>query len=196
MKQDPRILPYLDMPIQHINDRLLKSMRRMTSKKDIIHIIEHLRKEVPDVVIRTSLIVGFPGETEEDFEELVQFIQDHPLDNVGIFKFSREEGSAAYDYPDQLDEKIKERRYKKLVATQASVLKKWSKKWMGKKLPVMIEGYHPESQYLARGRFYGQCPEIDGIVILNDFAKVDAFGKIYQVEITDVAGYDLIGKVI
>ena len=196
IKQDKRILPYLDMPIQHINDRILKSMRRMTSRNDIIHIISHLRKEIPDVVIRTSLIVGFPGETDEDFEELVQFVQEHPLDNVGIFKFSREVGSAAYDYPDQVDEKVKQKRYQRLVSVQAAVLKKWTKKWVGKTIPVMVEGYHPESQYLARGRFYGQCPEIDGMVILNDFAKVDAFGKIYQVEITDVAGYDLIGRVI
>lgn len=196
MKQDSRIVPYLDMPIQHINDRMLKSMRRMTSKAQIIDIIQKLRREVPDVVIRTSLIVGFPGETDEEFEELTTFIQEHPLDNVGIFKFSREEGSAAYDFPDQINEKTKQKRYKRLVAAQQSALKKWTKKWLGRKLDVIVEGYHPESQYLARGRFYGQCPEIDGMVILNDFTKVDSFGKIYTVEITDVAGYDLIGKVL
>lgn len=196
MKKDRRILPYLDMPIQHINDRILKSMRRLTSRKDILHIIEHLRQEIPDMVLRTSLIVGFPGETESDFEELVQFVQDYPLDNVGIFKFSREQGSAAYDYPDQIPEHIKQKRYKRLVAAQQSSLKKWNQKWIGRTLPVIVEGYHPESPLLARGRFHGQCPEIDGMVILNDFRKVDTFGKIYDVKITDISGYDLIGHVL
>jgi len=195
MKQDRRICPYLDMPIQHINNTMLKSMRRMTSREDIIATITKLRKEVPGVVIRTSLIVGFPGETEEQFEELAQFIQDYPLDNIGIFKFSREPGSHAYDLPDQVPEEVKEDRYHRLMKIQRKVVKKLNKHWIGKTLRVVVEGYHPESQLLMRGRFYGQCPEIDGIVIINDGRKVKAFGKEYEVEITDIADYDLIGKV-
>jgi len=196
MKSDKRICPYLDMPIQHINNTILKSMRRATSREDIISTISKLRREVPDVVIRTSLIVGFPGETEEQFEELATFIQEHPLDNIGIFKYSREEGSHAYDLPDQITEAVKNKRYHRLMKLQQKVLKKLNAKWIGKQIPVVVEGYHPETKLLMRGRHYGQCPEIDGQVIINDGRAVKAFGKIYTVEITDVADYDLIGGVV
>lgn len=196
MKSDKRICPYLDMPIQHINNQVLKAMHRATSKEDIIRTITQLRKEIPEVVIRTSLIVGFPGETDEQFEELVQFIQDHPLDNVGIFKFSREPGSRAYDLPNQISEEIKEERYHRLMQVQKKVVKKQLKKMVGKKLPVFIEGYHPETNLLMLGRHYGQCPDIDGQVIINDARKVKGFGQLHTVEITDVADYDLIGRVI
>jgi ribosomal protein S12 methylthiotransferase len=196
MKSDPRICPYLDMPIQHINNQMLKSMRRLTSKEDIISIISKLRKEIPNIVIRTSLIVGYPGETEEQFEELAQFIQDHPLDNVGIFKFSREPGSHAYDLPDQISEEIKSQRYHRLMQIQKKVVKKNGKKLIGKRLPVVVEGYHPESNLLMVGRHYGQCPDIDGQVIINDGRKVKSFGQIYTVEITDLAEYDLVGRVV
>lgn len=196
MKSDPRICPYLDMPIQHINDAMLKSMHRATSRKQILDTITSLRLSIPDITIRTSLIVGFPGETEEQFEELASFLQSTPLDNVGIFKFSREEGSYAYDLPDQIDEAIKEKRYQRLMKIQMKSVKKTNTKFIGKILPVVVEGYHPESNLLMRGRHRGQCPEIDGQVIINDGRKVKAFGKIYQVEISDVADYDLIGKVL
>lgn len=196
IKQDKRICPYLDMPIQHVNNDVLKAMRRATSKEDIIRIITKLRQEIPDIVIRTSLIVGFPGETEEQFEELVQFVQEHPLDNIGIFKFSREPGSPAYDLPDQIPEEIKTKRYNKLMQIQKKIVAKRNKAWIGKVIPVVVEGFHPESNLLMRGRHLGQCPEIDGQVIINDGRKVTGFGQIYSVEITDVADYDLVGAVI
>lgn len=196
IKSDKRICTYLDMPIQHINNGMLKSMRRATSREDIINTITKLRQEMPDVVIRTSLIVGFPGETEEQFEELASFIQTHPLDNIGIFKFSREPGSHAYDLPDQIPEEIKNKRYHKLMKLQKKVVNKLNKKWIGKHLQVVVEGYHPESKLLMCGRFFGQCPEIDGQIIINDGRKVTEFGKIYTVEITDASDYDLVGRVI
>lgn len=196
MKSDTRICPYLDMPIQHVNNQILKSMRRMTSKEDIIRTIQTLRQEIPAIVIRTSLIVGFPGETDEQFEELVQFIQEYPLDNVGIFKFSREPGSHAYDLPDQVSEEVKTKRYHRLMQVQKKMVKKHNKKMVGKKLPVVVEGYHPESNLLMVGRHHGQCPEIDSQVLINDGRKVKAFGQIYTVEITDFADYDLIGRVL
>lgn len=196
MKSDQRICHYLDMPIQHINNQVLKSMHRATSKEDIIAIITKLRKEIPDVVIRTSLIVGFPGETEEQFEELVQFIQDYPLDNVGIFKFSREPGSHAYSLPDQISDEVKTQRYHRLMQVQKKVVKKQLKKMIGKKLPVFVEGYHPESNLLMVGRTYGQCPDIDGQVIINDGRKVKGFGQLHTIEITDISDYDLIGRVL
>lgn len=196
MKNDRRLCPYLDMPIQHINDQVLKQMRRLTSKEEILTILTKLRREIPDITIRTSLIVGFPGETEEQFEELVQFVQDYPLNNVGIFKFSREPGSHADTLPNQVPETIKEKRYHRLMRVQKKVVKKLLKKMIGKKLPVFIEGYHPESPLLMVGRYQGQCPDIDGQVIINDGRKVHAFGQLYSVEITDMTDYDLIGHVI
>lgn len=196
IKKEPRIFPYLDMPIQHVSDKMLRAMRRATSKADIIDIITKLRKELPEVVIRTSLMVGFPGETDEDFEELVSFIQEHPLDNIGIFKFSREPGSHAYDLEDQIPEKIKEARYRKLMKLQKKIVQKRNASLVGKILDVVVEGYHPESQLLFRGRYYGQCPEIDGQIIINDGRKITGFGQWQKVEITDVADYDLVGRVI
>lgn len=196
MKSDKRICRYLDMPIQHINDEMLKSMHRATSRADIIATIEKLRKEMPDIVIRTSLIVGFPGETEQQFKELETFIQKYPLDNIGIFKFSREPGSRAYDLPDQVPEEVKEERYHRLMKIQKKTVAKLNKKWIGKVIPVMLEGYHPETKLLMRGRSYGQCPEIDGQILINDARHAKAFGKIHSVEITDVSEYDLIGTVL
>jgi ribosomal protein S12 methylthiotransferase len=196
MKSDKRICPYLDMPIQHINNNMLKAMHRATSREDIVNTITKLRNEIPDVIIRTSLIVGFPGETEEQFEELVAFVQEHPLDNIGVFKFSREPDSYAYNLPDQIPEDVKEARYHRLMKAQKKALKKLNKKWIGKRIPVVVEGYHPETKLLMRGRHYGQCPDIDGEVIINDGRLVKEFGLRYEVEITDVADYDLVGAVV
>ncbi|MBX9922561.1 MAG: 30S ribosomal protein S12 methylthiotransferase RimO, partial [Rhabdochlamydiaceae bacterium] len=196
LAKDPRICRYLDMPIQHIHDDMLKAMRRKTSKEQIMSILSKLRSRLPDIVIRTSLMVGFPGETEEHFEELLQFVKEAKLDNVGIFKYSLEKESPSAELPDHISEEVKERRYQKLAKAQLEVVRKNSRKWVGKKLSVLVEGYHPDSPFLMRGRHYGQCPEIDGQVIINDGRKVTAFGQFYQVEITESADYDLIGKVL
>lgn len=196
MKSDSRICPYLDMPIQHINNRILKAMRRMTSREDIIGTLSKLRQEIPDISIRTSLIVGFPGETEEEFDELCEFVRTTPLDNIGIFKFSREPGSPAFDMEGQIDERVKEQRWDKLMQIQQKVLKKMNRKWLGKTIPVVVEGYHPESNLLMVGRHRGQCPEIDGQVIINDARKVKELGKVYQAEITDAHAYDLVARIL
>ena len=196
IKSDPRICPYLDMPIQHINDTILKAMRRKTSRKQIIQTIETLRKRVPGIVIRTSLMVGFPGESEEQFEELVEFVRNYPLDNVGIFKYSSEEESSSAKLPNPVSEQLKQERFERLAAVQMQNVKQRNQAYIGKRLQVIVEGYHPDSPYLMRGRFYGQCPEIDGQIIINDGRKVKEFGAFYEVEITDIADYDLIGKVV
>lgn len=196
MKSDARICPYLDMPIQHINNEMLKAMHRTTSREEIVHIIETLRKEIPGVVIRTSLMVGFPGETEEQFEEMVEFIQKTPLDNVGIFKFSLEKEAYAAKLPNQISEEVKEARFKKLAEVQFNVVQERNKKWIGKKVEAIVEGFHPSSEFLLRARTKGQCPEIDGQIIINDARHVKSFGKLYEIEITDVADYDLIGAAL
>ncbi|MFV0340717.1 MAG: 30S ribosomal protein S12 methylthiotransferase RimO [Parachlamydiaceae bacterium] len=196
MQSDARICPYLDMPIQHVNDQVLKSMHRATSKDEITTTLTALRKAIPEISIRTSLIVGFPGETEDQFEELCQFLKEYPLDNVGIFKFSREPGSHAYDLPQQIAEEVKEDRWNRLMQIQKKQVQKLNKKMVGKTLDVVIEGYHPETKLLMVGRHRGQCPDIDGQVIINDARGVTGFGQIHKVKITDVADYDLIGSVV
>lgn len=196
IKNDNRILKYLDMPLQHINDQILKSMRRKTNKEQIILTITKLRREIPDIVIRTSLMVGFPGETDEQFEELCQFVKEHPLDNIGVFKFSSEEGAHAATLPHHISEEVKEKRFNRLMQLQQKAVKKLNQRWIGRTLPVIVEGYHPETNLLMVGRFHGQCPEIDGQVIINDSRAVTAFGKEYFVEITEIAGYDLVGRAL
>jgi len=196
IKSDPRICPYLDMPIQHISDTMLKAMHRTTSKEQIVSTIQKLRREVPGVVIRTSLMVGFPGETEEQFQELVQFVQKYPLDNVGIFKFSLEKEAYAAKLPHQIPDEVKQDRFDRLAAAQQKMVRKRSEQMVGQKVKAIVEGFHPESEMLLRARYSGQCPEIDGQIIINDGRKVTAFGKVYEVEITDAAGYDLIGRVL
>lgn len=196
MASDPRICPYLDMPIQHVNDTILKSMKRATNRERIVNTIAKLRRAVPDMSIRTSLIVGFPGETEEQFQELVQFIQDHPLDNIGVFKYSREPGTPAAEMPDQIDDATKERRRQQLMEIQQRIVLERNAKMVGRILDVVIDDYHPESKLLMVGRHAGQCPEIDSQILINDARKVTGFGQRYRVEITDVADYDLIGRVL
>lgn len=196
MKSDPRICPYLDMPIQHINDQMLKAMHRATSKEQILSILEKLRQEIPDVSIRTSLMVGFPGETEEQFQELVDFVQTARLDHVGIFKFSLEKEAYAAKLEPQIPEEVKQERFAKLASAQMKAVRKRGRAMIGRKVEAIVEGFHPDSELLLRARHSGQCPEIDGQIIINDGRKVKAFGRLYEVEITDVADYDLIGRVL
>lgn len=196
MKSDPRICPYLDMPIQHINDGMLKAMHRTTSKGQILATIETLRREIPNVAIRTSLMVGFPGETEAEFEELLSFVQKVPLDHVGVFQFSLEKEAYAAKLARQIPEEVKRDRFERLSLAQMKMVRKANKTKVGSTLRAIIEGFHPESKLLLRARHSGQCPEIDGQIIINDSKGVDAFAKLYDVEITGTSDYDLIGRVI
>jgi ribosomal protein S12 methylthiotransferase len=196
MKSDPRICPYLDMPIQHINDEVLKRMHRTTSREQIVGTIERLRREIPDVAVRTSLMVGFPGETEEQFEELLEFVQKTPLDHVGVFQFSLEKEAYAAKLDGQISEEVKQERFERLTEALLKVTSKRNKKMVGRTVRAIVEGYHPESKLLLTARHSGQCPEIDGQIIINDASGVDAFGKLYDVAITSAADYDLIGKVV
>jgi ribosomal protein S12 methylthiotransferase len=196
ISSDRRICPYIDMPIQHVNDQILKSMHRATNKQKIISIIENLRKKIPNIVIRTSLMVGYPGETEEQFLELCEFVKSFQLDHVGVFAYSKEDNTRAAKLAGQISQEIKEKRKKILTDLQFSVCEKKNRLTIGQKIAVFIEGYHPESDLLMVGRSYAQSPEIDNQVIINNTQSVDSFYEPYFVEITDVAGYDLVGKVL
>ncbi|MBM3196201.1 MAG: 30S ribosomal protein S12 methylthiotransferase RimO [Chlamydiae bacterium] len=196
IQSDRRVLPYLDMPIQHINDRLLKLMFRKTSKEDILSTIQKLREKIPHIVIRTSLMVGFPSETDAEFLELIDFVEKTKLDNVGVFSYSREELSYSHQLEGHMDESIKQSRWDRLMQVQQKATRKRFKSYVGKTLTVIVDGVHPEVDHLFIGRFYGQCPEIDGCVIINGgFEHVKA-GTFVEVKITDSLDYDLVGQAI
>ncbi|WP_213357702.1 30S ribosomal protein S12 methylthiotransferase RimO [Chlamydiifrater phoenicopteri] len=196
MKEDSRLLPYLDMPIQHINDRILKAMFRKTSGAEIRHTLKRLREQVPLVKIRSSIIVGFPGETEEEFCELVDFVKEGLIDNLGIFTYSQEEGSHAAKLESQISNREKSRRLSVLSKIQQKIVEKKNLSYVGKKMIAVVDGYHPDSSLLLAARFYGQAPEIDGCIVINDARKVSNLGEWYEVEITGVIGYDLVGRVV
>ena len=187
----PRVLPYIDMPLQHASDRMLKIMKRGHGIDRQKRCVEKLREKVPNAVMRSAFIVGHPGETEEDFEELVEFTQWAELDRLGVFQYSAEEGTSAGDMTDDVPAKTKRARAKKLMAVQRPISRKKTKALIGQELEVLVEGASSESEFLLEGRWWGQAPEIDGKVVLtNGEAKA---GEIRKVRITDAAEHDLVG---
>ncbi len=195
MKKEQRLCRYLDMPIQHVSDPLLKAMRRKTNKEHLVTTIRRLRAELPDIVLRTSLMVGFPGETEAQFEELCTFVETEGFDYLGIFSYSRERLSSSYNYVDQVDEETKQRRHETLALVQQKSMVKRFSRFIGQKVKAIVESPHPDSPHLARARFYGQCPDIDGEMIINDVRKISRYGAFYEVKISDMVGYDLVGQI-
>jgi len=197
--REPKIVKYLDMPIQHTNDRVLASMNRRLTKSKLFDLVEKLRAKIPGVVFRTSLIVGFPGETEEEFQELCRDIESLKLDHVGVFRFSKEEGTKAAEMDGQIHPNVKRRRAKVLT----EILQKQSlgrnEKLVGQRLPLMIEGQSEESELLLQGRISTQAQEIDGHVLINDISEdlgdLKA-GDLVEVEITEAMPHDLVGRVI
>ena len=184
------------MPIQHINNELLKKMHRKTHGGHIRETLERLRSQMPHVVIRTSLIVGFPGETEAHFQELCTFVQEAKLHNMGIFPYSKEEGSFAACLPQHLPESVKMARVQHLAQMQQEVVLAHNRALVGQTVRVLVDGYHPDSDLLLQSRFYGQCPEVDGVTILNEWDTIESAGQFADVQITDVSGYDLVGRAL
>lgn len=195
-QKDPRLCPYVDMPIQHINSEVLKRMHRKTSRSDIEETLKKLKSAVPGIVIRTSLMVGFPGESDEQFRELVDFVEKGSLDNIGIFQYSKEEASYSANLDGHLSEQVKQKRFEKLAKVQKKIMTKKMRSHIGKKYQVLIEGFHPESEDLLVGRFYGQAPDVDGSVIINGGKLTHGFGTFYEVKISDAIEYDLVGKIV
>jgi ribosomal protein S12 methylthiotransferase len=196
MASDERICPYIDMPLQHINDTILKKMQRSTTKAQIYSCIEKLRNKIPTIAIRTSLIVGFPQETDEEFRQLKAFLQDVKLDQVGIFPYSREEGTKAYLMPGQIDDKTKQMRVQELAFLQQRIVEKNNKKLIGKKIDVLVDGFHPDSDLLIQAHSQKQAPQIDSCFIINDPSAVSEFGKVYSVQVNSVLGYDLLCEIL
>ena len=194
MKNEPKICKYFDVPIQHISDEILQKMARAKSGDYIRSILGRIRGAIPDAVIRTTVIVGFPGETEEQFEELKDFIEEFKFDYVGVFKYSREEDTVAYSLPNQVPEEIKEKRWAELTNLQADIAERKNEQFIGQEVEVMIDGVSSESEYMLEGRTRGQALEIDGKVLTNDgTAKA---GDIVKVKIEQNFQYDFIGPII
>ena len=188
---NPKVMKYLDLPIQHISNNILKMMARKTNKETIIGKIDLLRKKVPGIALRTSLIVGFPGETEEDFNELCSFLKDYKLDNVGVFTYSQEEGTAAAKLPNQIDEDVKIKRKETLMNIQRGIVRDLNKLKIGNIYDTIIDGSTGE-YYI--GRNYEMAPEIDGLIYVTK-KKTLKKGDIIKVKITNVMEYDLVGDV-
>lgn len=185
---------YLDLPIQHASDAILKRMGRRTDKARLIEVIDHLRERIPDICIRTTLITGFPGETEDQHEELMQFVNDMEFDRLGVFKYSQEEDTPAASFPDQVDEEVKETRYEALMELQQEVVFDINEDIVGQEMWVMIEGkVEYEDAYVART--YRDAPDIDGYIFVNADCELMS-GDFVRVKVTGAAEYDLIGEMI
>jgi len=194
IKNEPKVCHYLDMPIQHASDNILKRMGRRTSKQELTDIVAKLRSEIPDIALRTTLITGFPGETDVDHEEVMQFIDECEFDRLGVFTYSREEDTVAAQMPDQIDEAIKEKYRDELMQLQQEISADRSAAMIGRTVRVMIEGFIPEDNTYV-GRSYKDAPNVDGLVFVECDRELMS-GDFIDVKITGSTEYDLIGTIV
>jgi ribosomal protein S12 methylthiotransferase len=192
IRDNPRVCKYIDMPLQHINDRILKLMNRDTSRKDIFKLIARIRKTIPDVALRTCFIVGFPSETDKEFQELLEFIREMRFERLGAFAFSREEGTRAYDLGNQISAKVREERFSGIMSLQQEISVQVNQKFMGRSMDVLVEEKKDDC-YLGRSQY--DAPEVDGQVYIRAKTKLKP-GEFVRVRITDTLEYDLAGEVI
>ncbi len=188
---NPKVCKYIDIPFQHSSKKILRLMKRKGSAEEYLSLLKQMREYLPDVAVRTSLMVGFPGETDDDFEELLAFVKAARLDYLGVFEYSAEEGTKASGLPFQILNEVKRERYHQLVALQDSITLEKNKSYKGKKMKVLVESREDGGLFLGRNQY--QAPEIDGIVYLNK--KNLKIGEFVSAKITGVDGYDLIGEV-
>ncbi|MCW5961381.1 MAG: 30S ribosomal protein S12 methylthiotransferase RimO [Pyrinomonadaceae bacterium] len=193
-----KAVKYLDMPLQHGSRNVLKLMKRGGTRQSLEKLIKRVREKVPGITIRTTFITGFPGETEEDFEELMAFVRNCEFDNVGVFTYSDEEGTPAFDLPNKVDAKTAKQRRARLMKEQAKISKRKNKAKVGKTFKVLFEGLSQESDLLFQGRMEGQAQEIDGYILINDMPENfdPKRGEIYDVRISEAHNYDLIGEIV
>jgi ribosomal protein S12 methylthiotransferase len=194
IRDEPKVCKYLDIPIQHISDPILQAMKRRSTEQQIRDLIDTLRREIPGIALRTSLIVGFPGETLDDFSKLMQFVEQARFDRLGVFCFSKEEGTPAAEMVEQVSERVKRERYRKLMRVQARLSFRHNRTLIGTTEQVIVEGYSEETELLLKGRSSRQAPDIDGqVYITSGTANV---GDIVTLTITDSSDYDLIGEMV
>ncbi len=194
IRDNPRVLKYIDMPLQHISDRMLRAMNRHGDAAMIRERIAKLRREIPGLVLRTTFITGFPGETEEDFEELCEFVKTTRFDRLGVFPYSREEGTPAADFEDQIDEQVKQDRADIIMDLQARISSENNDRMIGKTVRVLVEDFDPVSE-MHFGRSYADAPEIDGKIYFRAARRIVP-GHLVDVKIEEALDYDLCGKAI
>ncbi len=192
--QHPKICKYLDIPVQHASDDLLKSMNRGVTREDLRRTFARLRERVPGIAIRTSVMVGFPGETEEQFQDLKDFVDEQAFEHLGCFTYSQEEGTVAGRMPNQVEDEVKTRRQGEIMELQKEISRDHLQDFVGQILPVLVKGLSEESELLAEGRLSIQAPEVDGVVYINEGQFKP--GTIQLVEITDAHDYDLVGRIV
>lgn len=191
---EPKVAKYIDIPLQHASEAVLKRMKRPTGKGNLMGLIERMREKVPCVALRTSFIVGFPGETETDFEALLEFVARAQFENVGVFSYSDEEGTSSHALDGRVPARTKESRRRRVMALQKRIATAKNRARVGERAEVLVEGSHPDSDWLLRGRLSTQAPEIDGSVIINDGSA--AAGDFVTCQITESHPYDLVGRIV
>lgn len=194
MKSENRILPYMDVPFQHVSDAVLQKMHRRYGYNDLVQFVEKVRQAVPDIALRSTMMVGFPGETEDDVRKLEYFLQEYRLDHVGVFSYTNEEGALSEFYENQVPEELKEERRNRILSLQAEISEEILQKYVGRTIPVLVEGLSRETDLLLEGRTIYQAPDIDGCVLINDGHANP--GDIVQVLITEAQTYDLVGGIV
>lgn len=194
LASQPKIVKYLDMPLQHSSDRLLRTMRRGRDSAFLRGLMNRLRASVPGIALRTSLIVGLPGETENDFEELLRFVEEQRFERLGVFEYSREEGTAAAEFDHQVPEQTKRERFHRIMELQRTISGDHQQALIGRRLEVLVEGRSEETEHLLVGRHAQQAPEIDGVTYINDGVAYP--GELVTLEVTDASNYDLVGRVV
>ncbi len=192
--REPKIVKYLDMPLQHSSDRLLRAMKRGRDSAFLRDLLARLRKEIPGLALRTSLIVGLPGETEADFEDLLSFVEEQKFERLGVFEYSAEEGTPAAEMERQVPAKVKRERFERIMEVQRDISREHQQAMIGKRVEVLVEGASEETEHLLVGRHAQQAPEIDGLTYVNDGVAYP--GELVTLEITDASDYDLVGKVV
>ena len=198
LAEEPKAVKYLDMPLQHASQNVLKLMKRGGNRQSLERLIKRVRARVPGIAVRTTFITGFPGETEDDFEELLAFVKNVEFDRVGVFTYSDEEGTLAYDLPDKVDPRIAKQRRARLMKEQAKISRRRNKSRVGQTVCVLFEGESTESNLLWQGRTESQAPDIDGCVLINDAPEdfVPVPGEMVNVLITEAQQYDLVGRIV
>src|SRR6266566_4410183 len=198
LAEEPKAVKYLDMPLQHASQNVLRLMKRGGNRTSLERLIERVRHRVPDIAVRTTFITGFPGESEDDFQELLAFVKNAEFDRVGVFTYSDEEGTPAYDLPDKVDPRIARQRRDRLMREQKKISRRRNQAKIGQRVRVIFEGESNESDLLWQGRMETQAPDIDGCVLINDAPEgfVPSPGKLVDVLITAAQQYDLVGRIV
>ncbi|HXV76698.1 MAG TPA: radical SAM protein, partial [Candidatus Polarisedimenticolaceae bacterium] len=194
MRDAERVVPYVDIPLQHAHPATLARMRRGGSGATHAALLGRFRAAMPDATLRSTFIVGFPGETEDEFAALLEFVERERFHHLGVFRYSHEQGTPAHRLDDDVPAEVKRERSERLMAAQQAIVFAHNRALVGRRVTVLVEGAHPETDHLLVGRTAAQAPEVDGQVLINDGDAVP--GRFVHVEITETAGYDVVGRVV